>query len=208
MLSGEADRLGIELRSREACVIAGQKCEVRRETRRVAIRRLTAADRQEFIELVKGSSSLLYPWVVLPSTEKEFDEYLQRFDGIAAECLLVCDRATDAIVGVISISDIRRGPYQRATVGYNAFEPYAGQGYMTDGMHLVLRFVFEDLGLHRIEADIQPENVASQKLARKAGFRQEGYSPELICIHGVWRDHERWAITGNTGETLRSALSG
>ena len=73
---------------------------------------------------------------------------------------------------------------------------------MADGMRLVMSFVFEDLQLHRIEADIQPMNVASVNFAHKVGFQKEGYSPDFIYVHGAWRDHERWAITSSANEEL------
>jgi ribosomal-protein-alanine N-acetyltransferase len=68
---------------------------------------------------------------------------------------------------------------------------------MTEGVRLAVRHGFEQLGLHRLEADIQPENAASLRLARRAGLRREGFSPGLIKIAGQWRDHERWAIVSD-----------
>ena len=161
---------------------------------RVALRRLSVQDRDEFIGLVNGSTDLLFPWAVHPGTPENFDEYLKRFDGENAECLLICEREFGSIAGTVSISHILRGPYQRGVVGYNSFIPWANRGYMSEGLALVVRFAFDNLGLHRLEADIQPGNKASLRLAEKAGFRREGYSPAFIKINGAWRDHERWAI--------------
>ena len=81
-----------------------------------------------------------------------------------------------------------------AYLGYFALEPYAGQGYMGEGLRLVLRHAFGPLGLHRLEANIQPGNAASIGLVKAAGFRREGLSPRYLKIAGRWRDHERWAI--------------
>jgi [ribosomal protein S5]-alanine N-acetyltransferase len=161
---------------------------------RVALRRLSAQDREVFVDLVNVSSDLLFPWVYLPGTPEKFDEYIKRFDGENAECTLVCERESGSIVGTISISQIMRGPYQRGTVGYNAFMPWAGRGYMSEGLSLASGFAFNDLGLHRLEADIQPDNKLSLRLAENVGFRREGYSPAFILINGAWKDHERWAI--------------
>ena len=63
---------------------------------------------------------------------------------------------------------------------------------MTEGLKLVLGFVFEDLGLHRVEANIQPHNDASRRLVQRCGFVLEGFSPKYLYINGQWRDHERW----------------
>jgi ribosomal-protein-alanine N-acetyltransferase len=164
-------------------------------TERVALRRLTAEDSSEFTDLVRVSADFLRPWVRMPDTADKFGEYVKRFDGESAECLLICDRETGIIAGAVSISEIIRGPYQRATVGYNAFLSTARRGYMSDGFGLVFRFAFQDLRLHRLEADIQPGNVPSLMFAAKVGFRKEGYSPGFVCIDGEWMDHERWAIT-------------
>ncbi|MFG2526168.1 GNAT family N-acetyltransferase [Streptomyces sp. NPDC048527] len=68
---------------------------------------------------------------------------------------------------------------------------------MTEGLDLVIRFAFADLGLHRLEANIQPANTASLKLVARLGFRREGHSPSFQLIDGVWQDHERWAITSD-----------
>jgi ribosomal-protein-alanine N-acetyltransferase len=164
-------------------------------TKRVTLRRLTAEDSDEFTELARISADFLRPWVRIPATADKFRDYARRFDGESAECMLICNRETGAIAGTISISDIVRGPYQRATVGYNAFLPTARQGYMFEGFGLLFRFAFRDLRLHRLEADIQPGNTPSLKLAAKVGFRKEGYSPGYVCIDSEWVDHERWAIT-------------
>jgi ribosomal-protein-alanine N-acetyltransferase len=164
------------------------------QSARVILRRLTAEDRDEFVRLVRVSSELLQPWVNLPTNPADFDQYLQRFDGHANECTLICVRESSVIAGTVSLSNIMYGSYQRATVGYNAFLPSVRQGFMLAGFELVFQLAFEDLGLHRLEADIQPGNEASLQFAKKAGFRREGYSPDFICINGVWRDHERWAV--------------
>ena len=99
------------------------------------------------------------------------------------------------MAGVININSIIRGRFQCGALAYAAFAPTAGQGYMSEGLDLVLRYAFEWLRLHRLEAQIQPGNHASLKLVRRSGFRKEGYSPDLLFIDGAWRDHERWAIT-------------
>lgn len=178
-------------------MFANQKTPFLRESINVAIRRLAANDREGFVALVESSTEFLQPWAYLPNTLDKFDTYLRRFDGASAECLLICARKTGNIVGTVSISDIIRSSYQRGTVGYNAFANSARQGHMSEGMRLVFKFAFEDLELHRLEADIQPGNTPSLEFARKVGFRHEGYSPGFIRINGAWKDHERWAVNSD-----------
>jgi ribosomal-protein-alanine N-acetyltransferase len=164
---------------------------------RVTLRLVTAADQGEFLGLVAASTDLHHPWMALAATPQEFRAYLRRFDHITAEGLLICLRGTGAILGVIHINNIIRGRFQNGSLSYAAFAPGAGQGHMSEGLGLVLRYGFEQLRLHRLDAQIQPGNHASLRLVRRLGFRHEGYSPELLFIDGAWRDHERWAITSD-----------
>jgi ribosomal-protein-alanine N-acetyltransferase len=87
-----------------------------------------------------------------------------------------------------------RGLFHSAYLGYYAFEPFAGSGYMSDGLGLVLNEAFGALDLHRLEANVQPGNLPSIRLVSGLGFRLEGFSPRYLKIAGRWRDHERWAI--------------
>ena len=164
---------------------------------RVTLRLLTAADQSEFVSLAAASAGLHHPWMSLPATPPEFRAYLTRFDHVTAEGLLVCLRGSGAIAGMVNINSIIRGRFQNGSLSYAAFAPAAGQGYMSEGLGLVLRYAFEQLRLHRLEAQIQPGNHASAGLVRRLGFRYEGDSPELLFIDGAWRDHQRWAITSD-----------
>lgn len=99
------------------------------------------------------------------------------------------------LVGVFNVTQIALGNFRSAYLGYHGYPATAGRGLMTEAMGEVLRFAFTEVGLHRIEANIQPENTRSIALVKRAGFRKEGYSPRYLMIGGQWRDHERWAIT-------------
>ena len=106
----------------------------------------------------------------------------------------MCREEDGAIAGVYNVGQIFYGPFRSAYLGYYGFAPFAGHGYMHEGLRLVLRHAFGPLGLHRLEANIQPENGSSIALVSGAGFRLEGLSPRYLKIAGRWRDHERWAI--------------
>lgn len=162
---------------------------------RVTLRPLTSRDRNEFLELASASNDLHRPWMSLPSTPEQFRAYLARYEQPDEESLLIRVRETGAIAGIVNINSIIRGRFQSGSLAYAAFAPTAGQGYMTEGLELVVRYAFEQLRLHRLEAQIQPDNHASLSLVRRVGFRHEGYSPELLFVDGAWRGHERWAIT-------------
>lgn len=163
--------------------------------RRVTLRHLASRDQDEFLALVHASADLHHPWVSLPSTPEQYQAYLARYAQPDEESVLICARGSGAIAGVVNINSIIRGRFQSGSIAYAAFAPTAGKGYMTEGLTLVVRYAFEQLRLHRLEAQIQPGNHASLKLVRRVGFRHEGCSPELLYIDGAWRDHERWAIT-------------
>jgi [ribosomal protein S5]-alanine N-acetyltransferase len=162
---------------------------------RVTLRELIAADQDEFLGLARASVGLHHPWYTLPTTPEAFGAYLIRLSRPGTEGRLVCVRESGAMAGVITIDTIVRGRFQSATLSYAAFAPAAGRGYMSEGLDLVVRYAFTELQLHRLEANIQPGNKASLALVRRLGFRQEGYSPDMLFIDGAWRDHERWAIT-------------
>jgi ribosomal-protein-alanine N-acetyltransferase len=151
-------------------------------------------DRGEFIELVEASFELHRPWTYPPADAASYRRLLERNRADNFFALLARRADDDAIVGLFELSDVVRGSFQNAYLGYWVGAPYAGQGYMREGMQLALRFAFNELRLHRVEANIQPANKRSLALAKDAGFRREGFSPRYLKIGGRWRDHERWAI--------------
>jgi ribosomal-protein-alanine N-acetyltransferase len=161
--------------------------------RRVLLRRIAPEDRAAFVAGSRASRALHRQWVRPPRTDLEFDRYLARARR-GTELYVVCRKTDGAMVGAYNVSEIVRGPLEAANLGYFAFAALAGQGYMGDGLALVLRQVFRRLKLHRIEANVQPDNLASLAMVRRAGFREEGFSPRLLKIGGRWRDHIRFAM--------------
>jgi [ribosomal protein S5]-alanine N-acetyltransferase len=161
---------------------------------RAYLRPVARRDRQEFVELMKRSRGLHDPWIQPPLSSLAFFNYLARTHQDDHEGLLVCRREDDAIVGVININNIVRGSFLSASLGYYAGAPFAGQGYMREGLERVKRYAFADLGLHRLEANIQPDNERSIALVQRCGFQYEGMSPAFLYINGAWRDHQRWTV--------------
>lgn len=161
---------------------------------RVVLRRPGLDDCQEFISLMQRSESLHHPWCFPPTTEEAFAKYIHSRQKENQDGFLVCHRQTEAIMGLINLNEIVRGGFRSAYLGYYIGAPYAGQGYMQEALHLVVEYAFTELGLHRLEANIQPQNAASIALVKRCGFHKEGFSPRYLNIDGAWRDHERWAI--------------
>jgi ribosomal-protein-alanine N-acetyltransferase len=155
---------------------------------------LTPSDCKEFLAAVATSRRLHSPWVTPPPTSAAFKARLERMQPPANYAFAIRKRDDDALVGYADITNVVRGPFLSAYLGYYAFHGYERQGLMTQGLKLVIRYAFSRLGLHRLEANIQPTNVASIALVRTCGFSKEGYSARYLKIRGRWRDHERWAL--------------
>jgi RimJ/RimL family protein N-acetyltransferase len=148
----------------------------------------------EFLAAVVRSRRLHGGWVTAPGSSAEYRLYLKERRGPRQVKYFVCSEAGE-LCGVFNLSEIVRGSFQSAYMGYYALAPHAGKGFMSAGLQLVLERAFGELGLHRLEANIQPKNRRSSDLVRRAGFRLEGLSLRYLKIGGRWRDHERWAMT-------------
>ena len=96
--------------------------------------------------------------------------------------------------------------FQSAYLGFYAFAGTERQGFMTEGLALVLDRAFGERSFHRLEANVQPGNVASAALIARLGFRKEGFSPKYLFINGDWRDHDRWAILNEEWPAHRDRL--
>jgi ribosomal-protein-alanine N-acetyltransferase len=163
-------------------------------TRRVAISVLGPADCREFLAAARASKRLHTPWVAPPLTAAAYRRALRNLQPPAHYPFVIRRLDTGKLVGCINITNIVRGAFRSAYLGYYAFAGQERQGLMKEGLRLVTRHAFGKLGLHRLEANIQPGNRASIALARACGFTREGYSPRYLKIRGRWRDHERWAL--------------
>ena len=144
---------------------------------------------------MRASRDHLRPWFFAAETLEAWDELIERSRDESNEVLLAVLREGGAVIGSFHLSQIFRGGFQNAYLGFAAGAPYAGQGYMTEALKLTLRHVFTALRLHRVEANVQPANERSKRLVLRCGFRLEGFSPRYLKIGGRWRDHERYALT-------------
>jgi ribosomal-protein-alanine N-acetyltransferase len=143
---------------------------------------------------VARSRKFFRHWARPPQTAKEFDASLKRLKSGAHLGYWICT-ADGELAGVININEIVRGSFCSGYLGYYAFVPHNRRGYMGKGLRAVLNEAFRSQRLHRLEANIQPDNQASRQLVQRCGFQLEGFSPRYLKIAGRWRDHERWAFT-------------
>jgi ribosomal-protein-alanine N-acetyltransferase len=185
-------------------VIIGQRVFLRPPIRR---------DRREFVLLRRANRAFLKPWEPAPIDGSDpfgdaaFTRLLRAARTPRSRRLLVCLVETGEILGQISLSEIVGDPFRSCYLGYWIGKRFARRGYMTEALRLGLWHAFRDLMLHRVEANIVPENAASVALARRCGLRREGYSPRLLRINGRWRDHERWALTVEDWRRSRNQLT-
>jgi ribosomal-protein-alanine N-acetyltransferase len=163
---------------------------------RVGIRHFTHDDSAEFTARVRESKDLHHPWLFPPGSAAAYAAYAERLIGDPTKAgFLVCERDGGGIAGFININNIVEGAFLSGALGYGAFTHAAGRGLMGEGLGLVVQYAFGAMRLHRLEINVQPGNAASIALAKRCGFRLEGFSPDFLYIDGAWRDHERWAIT-------------
>jgi ribosomal-protein-alanine N-acetyltransferase len=161
---------------------------------RVYLREPAIDDSDRFIDLMRASRALHHPWIQPPVTGAGYVAYLERMARDDHVGFLVCRREDDAIAGVINLNNIVQGVFLSAYLGYYAVAGHEGTGLMSEGLREVIAHAFGVLGLHRLEANIQPGNAPSIALVKRLGFRREGFSPAYLFIDGAWRDHERWAL--------------
>jgi len=161
---------------------------------------LAVADCEAFLEAARESRDFHKPWVKPPVTAVEFQAFIAAMGPKRQRWLLwgEDEQARAVVAGYFSLGEIVRGPLNSAYLGYWVRCSWAGRGVMSQGMQMLLRQAFRSLRLHRVEANIQPENRASLALARRSGFRKEGFSPRYLKVSGRWRDHERWAMTAES----------
>jgi ribosomal-protein-alanine N-acetyltransferase len=171
---------------------------------RVALRLLERSDRDAFLALARDSRELHRPWTYPPERPEQFDELYSRSRRDDFVCLVAVLPDAGELIGVFTISQIFRGAFQSAYLGYYANQRHAGRGFMREALEQVLDHAFGALALHRIEANIQPGNQPSIALARGGGFRLEGFSPRYLLIGGQWRDHERYALTAEERAAQKS----
>ena len=168
--------------------LAGRRAELRAPDRN---------DWQQWAELRSASRAFLAPWEPTWSDDalsraafkRRLARYALEWHSDQGYTFLLFRLEDRALVGGISLTNVRRGVAESCSIGYWIGQRFARQGFMTEGLELSLRFAFERLRLHRVEAACLPHNAPSRGLLLKTGFREEGYAREYLCIDGKWQDH-------------------
>jgi ribosomal-protein-alanine N-acetyltransferase len=167
----------------------------------VMLRTPVASDYTEWAAVREASRDFLVPWEpTWPAddlTRSAFRRRLKRYAedqrSDLAYAFLIFRSEDGALVGGITLANIRRGVAQAGSIGYWIGQPFTRKGYMTAAVAALVPFCFGTLRLHRLEAACIPTNAASIGLLEKTGFQREGYARSYLCINGVWQDHLLYA---------------
>jgi ribosomal-protein-alanine N-acetyltransferase len=160
----------------------------------IRLTRVIRADAADLIAANSASQDYHLPWVTSFTDQTGFDNWFARCLTGPNVGLVAREAASNKVIGVVNINEIVAGAFQSAYLGYYGMVNFARTGLMTQALRAAVGYGFNELGLHRLEANIQPGNTASIALVHRLGFKQEGLSPRYLRIEGEWRDHERWAL--------------
>jgi ribosomal-protein-alanine N-acetyltransferase len=183
-------------------LLSGNAPAVRLVGSNIVLRPPMRSDERQWIGIREQSRDFLEfwepTWPVDATTPAAFRRRLKKFstdwrDG-ATYAFLIFQREDAALLGGITLSNVRRGVAQSGSIGYWMGKPHARKGHMSEAIQLTLDFAFDTLGLHRVEAACLPSNVPSRNLLLKSGFIQEGFARRYLRINGTWQDHVSFAI--------------
>jgi [ribosomal protein S5]-alanine N-acetyltransferase len=167
----------------------------------VYLRAAQMSDFPQWMALREKSRDFLTPWeptwpdddLTRSSFRRRLKRYSEDMRGDLAYPFLLFQQSDDALLGGLTLTNIRRGVAQSGSLGYWVGAPFAHKGHMTRGVSALVPFAFEGLRLHRIEAACIPTNQPSIRLLERTGFKREGYAREYLCINGLWQDHLLYA---------------
>ena len=160
----------------------------------VHIRHLNTSDEKIFMANMRRSRALHRSWVQVPTSAKAFQRYVIEMNTTDDKAFVAIRTDTREMVGVVELQDIFRGDFQNAYLIYYVFEGQQRQGLMKAAVEQVIAKAFGPMKLHRLEANIQPDNTASIALVKACGFEKEGLSRQILRKNGEWKDHERWSL--------------
>lgn len=162
----------------------------------ISTRLVTIDDAPGLAELLRGNADFLAPWMPVRSEEyftaggqlADIEATLQRHaDGTCLPHVILDDAGE--LIGRITLNGIVRGPFQSCSMGYWVGAAHNGRGVATEAVRAIKRVAFEELGLHRIQAETLLHNVGSQRVLERNGFTRIGMAPAYLNIAGQWQDH-------------------
>jgi ribosomal-protein-alanine N-acetyltransferase len=167
----------------------------------VTLRVPQGGDYAEWAALRESSRAFLVPWeptwpaddLTRGAFRRRLKRYAEDLRNDLAYAFLIFRSEDNALVGGLTLANIRRGVAQAGSIGYWTGAPFARKGHMTAAMRALVPFCFATLRLHRLEAACIPGNTASVRLLEKTGFQREGYARSYLCINGEWQDHLLYA---------------
>ena len=163
----------------------------------VFLRAPQMGDFPEWAALREASRAFLTPWeptwpdddLTRGAFRRRLKRYVEDLRSDQAYPFFLFRKDDNALVGGLTLANIRRGVAQAGSLGYWMGQRYAGRGHMTAAVGALVPFAFGSLRLHRLEAACIPTNVASIRLLERTGFMREGFAREYLCINGTWQDH-------------------
>lgn len=174
----------------------------------VTLRIPSPIDHAAWAALRDQSRDYLQPWEPLwpeddlsrAAFRRRLTIYEREMDAGSAWPFFIHRNDDDALVGAVTLSNIRRGVAETGTLGYWIGQPFAGQGLATDAVRAICGFAFDTLNLHRVEAACVPTNLASRRVLEKAGFEHEGRARAYLKINGAWADHVLFGLVRDEGD--------
>ena len=163
----------------------------------VMLRMPQVTDHSDWAALREGSRDFLTPWeptwplddLTRSAFRRRIRRYAEDLRTDQGYAFLIIRSSDNALVGGLTLANVRRGVAQAGSLGYWMGQPFARRGYMTAAVRALIPFAFATLRLHRLEAACIPTNNASIRLLEKTGFVREGYARDYLCINGIWQDH-------------------
>ena len=160
----------------------------------VKVEPVVRADAAELIRDNLASRSYHAPWLEAFTDDEGFNTWFAALVGGPNIGLVAREVTSGGVVGVIDLSAISLKGFQSAYLGYYGMADLAGRGLMKEAVRKAVDYAFTEIGLHRLEASIQPANTRSIELIKRIGFRKEGFSPRYLKVNDVWCDHEHWVL--------------
>lgn len=169
----------------------------------IYIRSFELSDAEELHELRLRNREFFRPFepirsdfdFTLQAVKNQLETAIADFKAGTAYSFGIFLQETNQLIGRVNLSNVVRGAWQNATIGYFLDQRHNGKGYMTQAVKLAVRFALQHAGLHRVQGAVMPRNLGSIKVLENAGFRLEGVSLRYLNINGVWEDHNIYAIT-------------